>query len=869
MGKILVLDDQAVNREFLTELLQYGGHSVLAASEGNAALVLIQVERPDLVIADVLMPKMDGYEFVRQLRSDPGISTTPVMFYTSTYNELEARTLADACGVSHILTKPAEPDVLLGVVSAALGAKPGATTVPTVEFEHDHLRLLTDKVHEKVEELEAVNLRLQVSEEQYRLLFEQNPLPMWVFDNEGLNFLAVNDAAVHHYGYSHDEFLRLTILDIRPPEEVPRLTSSRSSQIISGIHSNGVWRHRKKDGTVILADVVASRITFQNRPAQLVLANDVTEQKRNAEELARKSAVVELLQAVTVAANEASTGHEAIQKCLTLVCRHLGWSVGHAWLLSNDAAGGLVSSGLWHLTDADESRPLRESTANPRLISGVDLPGQVLATGRPQWMSDLNSAIDFPKLPSASASGLKTAFAFPVLTGNAVVGVLEFFSTHAVQPDNPLFEIANSIGLQLGRALEHKHAEQVLRESEERFRHLFEQAPIAYQEIDREGIIRRVNNAECALLGYTAHDLVGKFAWEFLAPHCQDAGRRAVFEELSGTRPIGPSEREFFRKDGSPISVELHETLIRNNTGQIMGLRSALLDIRQRKIAELASQKAEQYTLELMIKNDELVEALDAARQANMVKSRFLANMSHELRTPLNGIIGLSELLYDELVGDLTSQQKEYVGDVLSSGRHLLDLVNNLLDLERVELGKMEFSPQVVDLEQLLTEVRDVLRAVAEGNSITVSVSADPAPCTVSTDPVRLRQIVYNYLSNAIKFSSRGGLVQVRAILQEEETFRLEVADEGDGIKPEELPLMFADFHQLDRTQKRAGQGAGLGLALTKRIVEAQGGHVGVHSTFGSGSVFYAVLPRRQPTVPQHSVPSPIPSVGPFAARDP
>jgi len=110
--------------------------------------------------------------------------------------------------------------------------------------------------------------------------------------------------------------------------------------------------------------------------------------------------------------------------------------------------------------------------------------------------------------------------------------------------------------------------------------------------------------------------------------------------------------------------------------------------------------------------------------------------------------------------------------------------------------------------------------------------------------------------------------VQVRAMQQEGETFRLEVADEGDGIKPEELPLMFADFHQLDRAQKRAGQGDGLWLALTKRIVEAQGGYVGVHSTFGSGSVFYAVLPRRQPKVPQHSIPSPIASVEPSAARD-
>jgi len=563
---------------------------------------------------------------------------------------------------------------------------------------------------------------------------------------------------------------------------------------------------------------------------------------------------VELLQAATAAANEASTGYEAIQKCLTLVCQHLGWSVGHAWLLSSDAEGGLVSSGLWHVTDPDQSRRFRESTENTRVTSGSDLPGQVLAMGRPRWVSDLASSVDFIRLPSAVASGLKTAFAFPILTGASVVGVLEFYTAHAVKPDNPLFETANSIGLQLGRALEHKRAEQVLRESEERFRGLFEHAPIAYQEIDRDGIIRRVNHAECALLKYTVGDLVGRFAWEFVAPHCQADSRVSVFEKLNGAKPIVPQEREFYCKDGSPIAVEIHETLIHDDTGQIKGIRAALLDIRQRKVAELASRKAAQYTLELMIKNDELVEALEAARQASTVKSRFLANMSHELRTPLNGVIGLSELLHDELVGDLNPQQKEYVADVLASGRHLLDLVNNLLDLERVELGKMEFSPELVDLNHLLTEVRDVLRAVADAKGVTVSVAIDPSLTTAYTDALRLRQVAYNYLSNAIKFSPPGGAVQVRAVPDEGETFRLEVVDDGPGIKPEEISLMFADFHQLDRTQKLAGQGAGLGLALTKRIVEAQGGRVGVHSTLGVGSVFYALL-RTQPTMPQPGFP--------------
>jgi signal transduction histidine kinase len=250
--------------------------------------------------------------------------------------------------------------------------------------------------------------------------------------------------------------------------------------------------------------------------------------------------------------------------------------------------------------------------------------------------------------------------------------------------------------------------------------------------------------------------------------------------------------------------------------------------------------------LELEIKNDELVEALEAARHALTIKNRFLANMSHELRTPLNGVIGLSEVLYDELAGSLCPVQKEYVHDILASGRHLLDLVNNLLDLERVELGKMTFSPEEVEVNRLLIEVRDVLRTVAEENQVTVSVTVDSPLATVMTDPVRLRQIVYNYLSNAIKFSPPGSVVHVRAASEEAETFRVQVADQGPGMSPEQLSSIFADFHQLDRTQKRAGQGAGLGLALTKRIVEAQGGTVGVQSIPGAGSTFHAVLPSRR-----------------------
>ncbi len=161
MAKLLIVDDRAVNRHFLTTLLGYSGHELLEAADGTEALAKVQAERPDLVIADILMPTMDGYEFVRQLRMDPAVAPTPVIFYTAAYHEHEAAALAKACGVHHLIKKPSEPEVILEVVNAALRRAPPPTPIPPVEeFDQEHLRLLTDKLTAKVDELEAANLRL-------------------------------------------------------------------------------------------------------------------------------------------------------------------------------------------------------------------------------------------------------------------------------------------------------------------------------------------------------------------------------------------------------------------------------------------------------------------------------------------------------------------------------------------------------------------------------------------------------------------------------------------------------------------------------------------------------------------------------------
>jgi signal transduction histidine kinase/CheY-like chemotaxis protein/HAMP domain-containing protein len=256
----------------------------------------------------------------------------------------------------------------------------------------------------------------------------------------------------------------------------------------------------------------------------------------------------------------------------------------------------------------------------------------------------------------------------------------------------------------------------------------------------------------------------------------------------------------------------------------------SLLAETQRQATEL-----EEAHSHLEVKADELA-------KASAYKSQFLASMSHELRTPLNAIIGFSELMYDGSVPVDSAMSKEFLGDILTSGRHLLQLINDVLDLSKVEAGKLEFFPERVKLANVLSEVLGILRTTAAKQRIKLETQIDDAVTEVTLDPARLKQVLYNYISNALKFTPPGGTVTVRA-KPVGEMVKIEVEDTGIGINSDDLALLFADFQQTKEGSRKAGS-TGLGLSLTKRIVEAQGGNVGATSVVGTGSIFTASLPR-------------------------
>lgn len=245
-------------------------------------------------------------------------------------------------------------------------------------------------------------------------------------------------------------------------------------------------------------------------------------------------------------------------------------------------------------------------------------------------------------------------------------------------------------------------------------------------------------------------------------------------------------------------------------------------------------------------RTEELQRVNIALEKANRLKSEFLATMSHELRTPLNAIIGFAEVLRDEITGTLSAEQKEYIGDIHSSGQHLLNMINSILDLSKIEAGKLELQYEDIPLEETINEVLNTIMGASLKKDVSIHTHIHEDIPHLTADKVKFKQIMFNLLSNAVKFTPENGRITVNAKLTNQHV-QIAVSDTGIGIKPEDMDKLFEPFRQVDGSYARRYEGTGLGLALTKRLVELHGGKIWVKSEYGKGSTFTFTLPLKPP----------------------
>jgi signal transduction histidine kinase len=283
-------------------------------------------------------------------------------------------------------------------------------------------------------------------------------------------------------------------------------------------------------------------------------------------------------------------------------------------------------------------------------------------------------------------------------------------------------------------------------------------------------------------------------------------------------------ELDFLAKDGRKVSVEVNASVI-DYEGK-PAIMSIFRDITERKKAE--------YVLQEKIK----------AETMNLEKSKFLANMSHELRTPLNAVIGFSEMLMLGTFGTLNEKQTKYVDNITSSGKHLLDVINDILDLSKIEAGRMELQPKEFDVPSTIEEVNMLLASMAVKKRIDISTDLADNTIVIEADKTKFKQVLYNLLSNSLKFTPNNGTVVVSANVKDEMLY-VSVKDSGMGIAKEDIGAIFSPFRQLEEMSSKVQQGTGLGLTLVKRFVEMHGGEIWVDSEIGKGSTFTFTMPLK------------------------
>jgi PAS domain S-box-containing protein len=704
--------------------------------------------------------------------------------------------------------------------------------------------------------------------------------------DENYRIVDANERAVQSYGYEQDELLQLQLNNLCTPE-AREVFDAQMERVTT---RNGLvfeTEHQRKEGTPFPVEVSSRVIDIEGNKFYQYIIRGITERKKAEEELRRVNralrTISECNQALVRITDEKTLLNEMCKIIATVGGYRLAW-VGYAEYDEKKTVRPVAYAGH----DEGFLERLHVTWADTEYGRGPS--GTTIRTGRPAVFNDISSN---PALAPWQADALKRGYAsaigLPLIMNSDSIGALTIC---AGEPDafhddeiRLLTELANdlSYGISALRILEeHRLAEEALRESEAFIRAVLDNLPvgIAVNSVDPAVKFEYMNDNFPKYYRTTREKLADPDAfWEavYEDPKFREEIKKRVIEDCAS----GDPKRMFwidipiYRKGDQTafisarnipvpnknlmISVVWDVTYHKDVEEELKKHREQLEKLVRERTAELenANRKLEVLNSELVQRQKEAEDAKFRAEAATRAKSDFLANMSHELRTPLNSVIGFSDILQDGLYGELNEKQREYVNDISSSGQHLLNLINDILDLSKVEAGKMELELSRFTLSDVLNTSLTMFKEKAIKHMIRLNLEIQPdADIEIEADERKLKQVMFNLLSNAVKFTPDEGSVHVvarRVTMQDtdivhhgKDFIEISVIDTGIGIRPDDMNKLFKEFTQLETVYEKKYQGTGLGLALTKKLVELHGGRIWVESEFGKGAKFTFVIPAKQ-----------------------
>lgn len=607
-------------------------------------------------------------------------------------------------------------------------------------------------------------------------------------------------------GYSREELLKLNVTDIVVPSEQAYVRSVLEA-VPSTKHHQHLWSLRRKDSSLLDTEMFLTALPDSNL---FCMVRDVTEIM--AREEARQSAEA-------VARNERRFSETMVNSMPGILYFYDEKGRFLRWNKNFEAVSGYSAEEIAIMHPLDFFPPQEKARLQSRI-------GEVFKYGE----------------SSVEAT-------FQCKDGTLIP---HFFTGRRVRFND--MDCLVGVGIDIR---ERKHAESRLAESEQNYRELVELANSIILRWDAEGRITFLNDYGQRFFGYSLEEIIGRHVMETLVPDTDSEGRdlKSLMQQIcANPRAFEHNINENVKRNGERVWIAWTNKFVSDTAGNIQEIFSIGSDITEQREAELAVQELNA-TLEQRVieRTEELKTALVRAEAADKIKSAFLATMSHEFRTPLNSIIGFTGIILQGLAGPLNEEQAKQLNMVRGSARHLLELINDVLDISKIEAGQMEVHPAPFDLDESLERVVASVRPMAEKKGLALAMSIKDDIGQMVSDRRRLEQIMLNLINNAIKFTEKGGiqLTISSATLEATDSGQARAAvqfcvkDSGMGIKPEDLGNLFQAFHQVDSGLTRQYEGTGLGLAICRRLAALLGGEVTATSEWGHGSEFTVTLPLK------------------------